>query len=142
MAGVLIVEDEIFVALDIEHILISAGLEVTGIAQDRKSAMALAGDCDVALIDVNLHDGVTGPSIGADIAARYGANIVFVTSHPFLVGEARDIAKDVIAKPFRADMIIDAVKRALNGDRDRIDENNGASYAPPAPFSSAHQRLP
>src|SRR5205809_581762 len=117
MAGVLIVEDEIFIALDIEHILLSAGFEIAGIAQDRMSAMALAGDCDVALIDVNLHDGATGPSIGVDIAAQYGVNIVFVTSHRFMIGDADDIAMGVIIKPFRPDMVIDMVRQALDGHR-------------------------
>lgn len=140
MAGVLIVEDEIFVALDIEHILISAGFEIAGIAQDRKSAMALASDCDVALIDVNLHDGATGPSIGMDIVAQHGVNIVFVTSHPFLIGAAAEIATGVITKPFRPDMIVDMVKQALNGHRkDRVKDEGSAAYASPIISSSINQ---
>jgi len=139
MAGVLIVEDEIFVALDIEHILISAGFEVVGIAQDRKSAMALAIDCNVALIDVNLHDGATGPSIGMDIAARHGAEIIFVTSHPFLVGEAAQIASGVISKPFRPDMIIDTVRRALDGGRGVEARNEDPAFLSQSESSSGNQ---
>jgi DNA-binding NtrC family response regulator len=141
MAGVLIVEDEIFVALDIEHILISAGFEIAGIAQDRRSAMALAAECDVALIDVNLHDGATGPSIGMDIVAKHGVNIIFVTSHPFLIGAAADIAIGVITKPFRPDMIVDMVRRALTGGRrDAITTiEEGAALFSPAPSPASNQ---
>jgi DNA-binding NtrC family response regulator len=132
MAGVLIVEDEIFVALDIEHILITAGFDVAGIAQDRMSAMALAGDCDVALIDLNLHDGATGPSIGMDLAAQHGVKIVFVTSHPFAIGDATDVAADVVTKPFRPDVVIDVVRRALdNGKSDRAKRDGNTAILSP-----------
>jgi DNA-binding NtrC family response regulator len=140
MAGVLIVEDEIFVALDIEHILISAGYSICGIAHDRKSAMALAADCDLALIDVNLHDGATGPSIGIDIVTQYGINIIFITSHPFLVGDAADHAVGVITKPFRPDMIVDMVKRAL-GKADAEPDANETAFLPLSPATSS-SRMP
>lgn len=57
---VLIVEDEIFVALEIEQIVEDAGFAVSAIAADRESALMAANDCDIALVDLNLRDGPTG----------------------------------------------------------------------------------
>ena len=42
MNSVLIVEDEIFVALDIERILVDAGFQVAAIAADQHDALAVA----------------------------------------------------------------------------------------------------
>ena len=50
----LIVEDEIFVALDLERILQDAGYTVTAIAADRRRAQAGAPSCGIAFLDVNL----------------------------------------------------------------------------------------
>lgn len=63
---VLIIEDEIFVALEIEQIVEDAGFKVGAIAADREAALAAAAGCDIALVDLNLRDGPTGPGIGMD----------------------------------------------------------------------------
>jgi DNA-binding NtrC family response regulator len=112
MAGVLIVEDDIFIALDLEHILTSADFAVNGIASDRKAAMAMADQCSVALVDINLEDGATGPGIGSDLATLNGMKVIFVTSHPALVGDAAKFATSIITKPFRGDTVIEAVRSA------------------------------
>lgn len=44
-SSILIVEDEIFVALDIERVLTDCGHGVAGIAMDRAEAMRLAEGC-------------------------------------------------------------------------------------------------
>lgn len=59
-ATALIVEDEIFVALDLERILTDAGYKVKAIAADRLTAIEEAGECSFALVDINLRDGPTG----------------------------------------------------------------------------------
>ena len=71
---VLIVEDEIFVALEIEQIVEDAGFGVGAIAADRAAALAHARDCDIALVDLNLRDGPTGPQIGMELASQHGAS--------------------------------------------------------------------
>lgn len=97
---VLIVEDEIFVALEIEHIVRSAGLDVSAIAADRDTALAAADVCDIALVDLNLRDGATGPGIGEKLAER-GVSVIYVTANPSQIGGAADVALGVITKPFR-----------------------------------------
>jgi DNA-binding response OmpR family regulator len=112
MARVLIVEDEIFVALDLENILMSSGFTVSGIATDQASALSFANDSDVALVDVNLRDGPTGPAIATTLARQYGVRIIFVTANPAQIGDIEGLAVDVVNKPFRADAIIASVSHA------------------------------
>lgn len=81
-AVALIVEDEIFVALDLERILTDAGYRVAGIAADRPTALDLANNCAFAFVDVNLRDGPTGPEIAAALARQHGVRVVFVTANP------------------------------------------------------------
>lgn len=51
---VLIVEDEFFIALDIDRQLTDAGFEVAGPAPSVAKALAAEPGCDVAILDVNL----------------------------------------------------------------------------------------
>lgn len=95
----LIVEDEIFVALDLERILTDAGYQVAGIAADRATALDAAAGCDFAFVDVNLRDGPTGPDIARRIAAEHGIKVVFVTANPTQIGVPVS-ALGYIRKPF------------------------------------------
>ena len=58
----LIVEDEIFVALDLERILMDAGYSVAAIAADRSEALEAAPHCSFAFVDIKKLDGPTGPA--------------------------------------------------------------------------------
>nr|MDQ2879154.1 response regulator [Pseudomonadota bacterium] len=78
----LIVEDEIFVALDLERILVEAGYTVAGIAADSQAAMEIGRACQIAFVDVNLRDGPTGPDIAARLARDHDVKVVFVTANP------------------------------------------------------------
>lgn len=101
MAGrILIVEDEIIVAMDLEATLEDFGFETVGIAADTPSALQLgAANPDVALVDVNLRDGATGPEIGARLARDFGVNVVFITANPRMLGDGVPGAIGVLHKP-------------------------------------------
>ncbi|MGE4322953.1 MAG: response regulator [Sphingobium sp.] len=113
---VLIVEDEIFVALEIEQIVQDAGFEVVAIAADRDAAIAAAPSCDIALVDLNLRDGLTGPSIGMDLASRHGTRVIYVTANPGQIGDAAVAALGVLVKPFRAPSVSAALHLAAVDD--------------------------
>lgn len=113
---VLIVEDEIFVALEIEQIVHDAGFEVVAIAADRAAASAAAPACDIALVDLNLRDGPTGPSIGMELAARHGVRVIYITANPGQIGDASAAALGVITKPFRAPCVSAALQLAAMAD--------------------------
>lgn len=109
---VLIVEDEIFVALEIEQIVEDAGFDVGAIAADRDAALACADSCDIALVDLNLRDGPTGPAIGMELALHHGVRVIYVTANPAQIGSASVAALGVITKPFRAHSIVAALQMA------------------------------
>ncbi|WP_370310481.1 response regulator [Sphingobium abikonense] len=109
---VLIVEDEIFVALEIEQIVEDAGFGVGAIAADRAAALAAAQDCDIALVDLNLRDGPTGPQIGMELASQHSIRVIYVTANPAQIGEAAVAALGVITKPFRPQSIAAALELA------------------------------
>lgn len=109
----LIVEDEIFVALDLERILMDGGYSVKAIAADRESALAAAPECSFAFVDVNLRDGPTGPEIAERIARDYGVKVVFVTANPSQIGDTACLG--YIRKPFNDAAILAAAAHACEG---------------------------
>jgi two-component system, response regulator PdtaR len=126
----LIVEDEIFVALDLERILEDAGYTVTAIAADATTALQAAEQAEqgsFAFVDVNLRDGPTGPEIARRMAAEHGIKVVFVTANPSQI--APDIgALGYIRKPFTETAILaaaaactDCAPTAANDDLVRLD---------------------
>lgn len=112
----LIVEDEIFVALDLERILLDAGYEVAAIAADAETALAAAPRCGFAFVDVNLRDGQTGPTIAATIAREHGIRVVFVTANPSQIGDG-DGALGYIRKPFSEQAILAAAALATGAEQ-------------------------
>jgi response regulator of citrate/malate metabolism len=62
--SVLIVEDEMMVAMHLAMMVRNLGHEVVGIAVDSKSAALMAEkQPDLAFVDCNLRDGHTGPDV-------------------------------------------------------------------------------
>lgn len=115
---ILIVEDEMLVALEMESILEDLGYTVLGIAADLKGALAYAGqDIDLALVDLNLRDGLTGPEIGARLAGEHNAGVLFVTANPRLLGEGVAGTIGVLTKPTDEASLTAAVAFALNRRR-------------------------
>jgi len=125
----LIVEDEIFVALDLERILIDAGYTVAAIAADSVSAIEAAPGCGFAFVDVNLRDGATGPSIAQRMAQDYGVKVVFVTANPAQIDCDGDCALGYIRKPFSEAAILAAAAFAT-GDGESPANDDIVMYRP------------
>jgi CheY-like chemotaxis protein len=106
-ARVLIVEDEIVVALFLEDLLAEFGYEVAGIVSQLDDAMARPSDYDIALLDVHLN----GRNVFdfADRLAARGTPFVFATGYGARGIPDRHCARPVLQKPFRPDDL----KRAL-----------------------------
>ena len=111
----LIVEDEIFVALDLERILTDAGYHVVAIAADREEALEAAGECSFAFVDVNLRDGPSGPAIARTIARDHGVRVVFVTANPSQIDKDSP-ALGFLRKPFSEAQVLAAAAIASNHD--------------------------
>lgn len=122
---VLIVEDEILVALNLQQQLSAMGYETVGIAPDAETAMQLASaKPDIALVDVNLRDGETGPQIGARLAQDHGTTVLFVTANPRTLQDGVPGAVGVVNKPYDPGAIGDALSFL-------VAVRNGASASPP-----------
>lgn len=133
---VLIVEDEIFVALEIEHIVESSGFAVCAIAADRAAALDAARQCDIALVDLNLRDGATGPDIGRTLAVEHGVRVIYVTANPAQIGAAAHGALGVVTKPFKAATLCSALKLAA-ADIPDWEDRQIAGFTPFLPHPGA-----
>lgn len=129
---VLIVEDEILVAMNLRHTLAELGYQVVGIAPDTAAAERLSEtEPDIALVDLNLRDGRTGPAIGKKLANETGATVLFVTANPRDVAEGVPGTVGVLPKPYDEAMIGSAVKFL-------VDHRAGGDLAPPSSVRVFH----
>lgn len=82
---VMIVEDEMLLALDLEDMLLDAGYHVVGQASCMRQAIALAelnqGAVDVAIMDVNLARGTNGVETAAALRQRWDIPSLFVSGN-------------------------------------------------------------
>lgn len=98
----MIVEDQALLAMELELVLGEAGCDVVGCAMDKASAFIVADRerPDLALIDVNLLDGMTGPQIAQQLVSEYGAAVIFLTANPEQIPEGFSGALGAVSKPF------------------------------------------
>lgn len=88
------------VAAELEAILEDLGHMPVGIAPDLATAMALADrSIDLALVDLNLRDGLTGPEIGRRLCEDCNTTVLFITANPGLLGSGIAGTVGVLAKP-------------------------------------------
>lgn len=110
---VLIVEDEFLIALDVAETVEAMGLQLVGFASGRSHALALAHNADIALVDVNLSDGRTGPGIGRELAETYGVTVIFMTANPEDVEHMEEGPLGVLTKPVMPHVVEQSVKFAV-----------------------------
>jgi DNA-binding NarL/FixJ family response regulator len=110
---VLIIEDEFLIALDVADTIENMGLKVVGLANARKHALSLAAHADIALVDVNLADGRTGPEIGRELAEQYGLTVVFMTGNPEDVADGIEGTLGVLTKPVMPEVMEKTISYAI-----------------------------
>jgi len=100
--GVLIVEDEVLLAVELEFLLEEAGLHSVGHAMSSTEAVTLAHDLnpDLALVDVHLCDGPTGVDVARKIHDDCGAVALFMTANVKRLPDDFAGACGVIGKPY------------------------------------------
>jgi CheY-like chemotaxis protein len=98
---ILVVEDEMLVAMNIEDMLLELGHEVAGLASRLGPALALAGESrfDAAMLDVN-HAGEPSVPV-ADLLAERGIPFLFATGYGRAGIEERFRGCPILQKPFR-----------------------------------------
>ena len=99
---ILVVEDEMLVAMNIEDMLLELGHEVAGLAGRLGPALALAREArfDAAMLDVNLAGERSFPV--ADLLAERGIPFLFATGYGRQGIEERFRDRPILQKPFRA----------------------------------------
>ncbi len=98
---VLIVEDEIFAAMHLESTITELGCNVIGIAPDSHTALELASEKpDLAFVDLNLRDGLTGPEIARRLASMFGTKVLILTANPAQAGDPFEGLLGVLSKPW------------------------------------------
>ena len=105
---VLIVEDEILVALDMEYVLQEGGYEVVGVVADQNAAALVSEPPALAFVDLNLRDGPTGQDIARYFSENHGTVIVYVTANPEQIQHPVATAIGYIQKPYSRDAILTA----------------------------------
>jgi len=82
---ILIVEDEMLLALDLEDMLSLAGHVVVGQASDMTQAITLAdqvgGEIDIAIMDVTLARGSNGVETAGELRTRWDIPSLFVSGN-------------------------------------------------------------
>ena len=117
---VLIIEDETFIALDLEGLVESLGHRVLGVARTHSEAVALARAKrpGVILADIQLADGSSGLDAVNEMLRSFEVPVIFITAYPerFLTGERPEPAF-LIAKPFQPATVSAVLSQALFFER-------------------------
>ena len=117
---VLIIEDEPFIALDLEGLVESLGHRVTGIARTHAEAVALAKRKTPGLVlaDIQLADGSSGLDAVNELIESVEVPVIFITAYPerFLTG-VRPEPAFLIAKPFQPTTVAAVISQALFFER-------------------------
>lgn len=113
---ILIVEDEILIALSMADSLGDAGHQVVGLARDHGTAMHAAQEThpDLALVDLHLANATRGTVVAQDLRQRFDIPSIFVTGNP---NDCQHLGPRVgalacLSKPFTPDELTLSVKVA------------------------------
>jgi two-component system, response regulator PdtaR len=119
---VLVVEDEFFLAVQIEEWLLGDGFEVVDVVHTGEEAIAVAAAerPDLVIMDVRLASETDGIAAALDILDRTGIRCIFATA--FADAPTRERGEKArpfgwLRKPFTAEALLDAVK-AAHGSHD------------------------
>src|SRR5215471_19242031 len=120
---VLVVEDEFFLAVQIEEWLLGDGLEVIDVVHTAHEAVAVAAAerPDLVIMDIRLASETDGISAALDILERTGIRCIFATAYADAATRERgEKARpyEWLRKPFTAGALLSAVKAALASRED------------------------
>ena len=117
---VLIIEDEPFIALDLQTLVEELGHHVVNVARTHSEAVEAVGKERPGLIlaDIQLADGSSGLEAVNQILEAFSVPVIFITAYPerFLTGAPPEPAF-LITKPFSVDSLKAVISQALFFDR-------------------------
>src|SRR3954464_3790440 len=117
---VLIIEDETFIAMDLETLVEGLGHRVLGVARTHSEAVEIAKKKKPGLIlaDIQLADGSSGLDAVNELLKTFEVPVIFITAYPerFLTGERPEPAF-LIAKPFQPATVSAVISQVLFFER-------------------------
>ena len=117
---VLIIEDEPFIATDLENLVESLGHKVIGVARTHTEVLSIAKAKRPGLIlaDIQLADGSSGLEAVNELLHTFEVPVIFITAYPerFLTGERPEPAF-LVPKPFQPATVSAVVSQALFFER-------------------------
>jgi CheY-like chemotaxis protein len=117
---VLIIEDEPFIAMELEGLIEGLGHRVIGVASTHGEAITLMKNKKPGLIlsDIQLADGSSGLDAVNELLRAHEVPVIFITAYPerVLTGERPEPAF-LIAKPFQPAMVSAIASQALFFER-------------------------
>jgi DNA-directed RNA polymerase specialized sigma24 family protein len=117
---VLIIEDETFIAMELEGLVESLGHRVLGVARTHSEAIALTQQRKPGLIlaDIQLADNSSGLDAVNELLKTFEVPVIFITAYPerFLTGDRPEPAF-LIAKPFQPSTVSAIASQALFFER-------------------------
>jgi two-component system, response regulator PdtaR len=119
---ILVLEDEMLLAMDMEDALAKAGHEVIGPCTSVQSALLAAEHRkpDLVLTNINLGEGGNGVDAAREFLRRYDVPALFVSGSKEEAFRAREAALGILSKPCRPEQIVSsvrAVKAVMDGVR-------------------------
>ncbi|MDM9646827.1 response regulator [Rhizobium sp. S163] len=127
--NILIVEDEVLLAMELESEVEGAGHRVVGMATDSREAIELIDSASpqFAFVDIQLLDGATGIDVGRYLSAN-GIAFVFVSGNLKRIPEDFAGAIGAIEKPYT----MNGLQNALQFLQAIVDGARGPLIAPPS----------
>jgi len=117
---ILIIEDEVMIALDLENLVEGLGHRCIGTARTRAEAVAMAKTKRPGLViaDIQLADGSSGLDAVNEMFNSFEAPVIFITAYPerFLSGERPEPAF-LVSKPYQKSTVSGLISQALFFER-------------------------
>ena len=129
---ILIVEDEILIALELESLLQDLGHDVVGMAASSGEARSLGQELkpDLAFVDIHLADGPTGVDVARHLAAQHQVTVLFMTANTKRIPEDFAGAWGVIAKPYTERGVREALGYVMAGQSREPDDARTVTFVP------------
>lgn len=116
---VLVVEDEVLLAMELSMKLKKAGYRVCPMVANGQEALSVARKCkpDIALLDISLAGEMTGIELARNLSYEYGIPIIFMSGYSETDIKQRiddiDFA-DYLIKPINFNDVADRINNVLN----------------------------
>ncbi|MBQ0823311.1 response regulator [Microvirga terrae] len=129
---ILVVEDEILIALELESLLQDLGHDVVAIAASSGEALARGRELkpDLAFVDIHLADGPTGVDVARRLAAELQVTVLFMTANTKRIPEDFAGAWGVIAKPYTERGVREALGYVTAGQLREPDDARTVTFVP------------